>query len=169
LNERIALLGTHGEVLRGDTVGRHLRARHDSPRAGAAVSLIELSRIPLHTDVAAAAEADADQIEGLPADIADHHDIKVLRQAAAVPTEEATQAARPQLAVPVSFYLGVTLLDDEVDPQVAAHGRELIAVAVEAAPTRVPDWLRLCEQLAPAKPQFREAAGILEGLAGEDG
>jgi hypothetical protein len=83
--------------------------------------------------------------------------------------EEATRAARPELAVPVSFYLGVTLLDDEVDPEVAAHGRELIAVAAEAVPTRVSDWLRLCERLAPAKPQFREAARILEGPAGDDG
>ena len=151
-------------------MGRHLRARHDSPRAGAAVSLIELSRIPLHTDVAAAAaDADADQIERLLADIAEHHDIKLLRQAAAVLTEEATQASKPELAVSVSFYLGVSLLDDEVDPQVAAHGRELIEVAAEAMSTRVSDWLRLCERLAPAKPQFRQAARILEGFAGEDG
>ena len=39
LNQRIALLGEDGEALRGDTVGRHLRARSDSPRASAAVSL----------------------------------------------------------------------------------------------------------------------------------
>jgi hypothetical protein len=81
LDQRIALLAEHGEELRGDTVGRHLRARKDSPRASAAVSLIELSRIPLHTDVAATA-LDEDQANTVLARIAEHHDTKTLRQAA---------------------------------------------------------------------------------------
>jgi tetratricopeptide (TPR) repeat protein len=174
LNQRVALLGTLSDVLRGDTVGRHLRARADSPRAAAAVNLIELSRIPLHTDVAAAA-ADADQIESVLADIAAHHDVEVLRRAAAVLMAEATETSRPELSVPVSFYLGVTLLtpdllSPDIAPEVAAQARELIAVAAEAAPTQVPDWLRLSERLAPAKPEFGEAAQILsETTAGEGG
>jgi tetratricopeptide (TPR) repeat protein len=169
LNQRVALLGTRGEVLRGDTVGRHLRARADSPRAAAAVNLIELSRIPLHTDVAAAA-ADADQIESLLADIAEHHEVEVVRRAAAVLMAEATETSRPELSVPISFYMGVTLLTPDIAPEVAAQARELIAAAAQATPTQVPDWLALCERLAPAKPEFREAAQILgETTAGEDG
>ncbi len=91
-------------------MGRHLRARSDSPRASAAVSLIELSRIPLHTDVAAAA-ADADQADSVLARIAEQHDTKVLRQAAVVLMNNATETAEPEVSVATSFYLGVSLLD----------------------------------------------------------
>ncbi|BBX47688.1 hypothetical protein GCM10009641_18860 [Mycobacterium cookii] len=168
LNQRIALLSQYAEELRGDTVVRHLRARADSPRAAAAVNLIELSRIPLHTEVAAAAP-DANQTESLLAHIAENHDIKVLRRAAAVLMSYAIEAAKPELTVPVSFYMGVTLLDPEIDPKAASHGRELIAAAAEATPTRVADWLRLCERLAQAKPEFSQAAQILVETGGEDG
>jgi len=165
LNQRASLLEEHGEELRGDTVGRHLRARHDNPRATAAVGLIELSRIQLHTDVATAA-ADADQADAVLARLAEQHDVRVLRQAAAVLTDNAIATTEPDVSVAVSFYLGVALLNTEH----SAQGRELIADAAEAAPTRAPQWLRLCERLSASKPEFAEAESILsEEAAGEGG
>jgi hypothetical protein len=156
-NQRLVLLAEHGEELRGDTVGRHLRARRDSPRASAAVSLIELSRVPLYTAVAAAA-ANADQTESVLARIAESHDTKTLRQAAVVLMNQADDAADLEVTVVGSFYLGVSLLDSEF----AAQGQELIAAAAEAAPRRVSEWRRLCGRLSAAKPVFGQAAGILD-------
>ncbi|MGQ9411148.1 caspase family protein [Mycolicibacterium gilvum] len=168
LHQRISLLSMRGEDLRGDTAGRHLRARADSPRAASAVSLIELSRIPLHTDVAAAA-ADAEHTESLLAQIAEHYDVKVLRRAAVVLMHNATETANSELTLPISFYLGVTLLAPDIEPSLAAQARGLIASAAEAAPTRVPDWLRLCERLSQAEPEFRQAAQILQQPGGQGG
>ncbi len=164
LNQRTSLLTDHGEVLRGDTVGGHLRARSDNSRASAAVSLIELSRIPLHIDVATAA-TDADQADAVLARIAGQHDTKVLRQAAVILMNHATETTDPEVSVTTAFYLGVSLLDSELSTQ----GRELIVAGAEAAPMRVPEWLRLCERLATTKREFAEAASILEEPAGDDG
>ena len=164
-NQRLALLAEHGEELRGDTVRRHLRARRDSPRTSAAVSLIELSRIPLQIDLATAA-ADADEADAVLARIAGQHDAKVLGQAAFVLMNNATETTEPEVSVAPSFYLGVSLLDSEF----SAQGRELIAAAAEAAPMRVPEWLSLCERLSASKPEFAQAADILnEQPEGEGG
>ena len=71
LAQRMALLDQHGSQLSDDTVGQYLRAHDDRARAQAAVALIELYRIRLHTDVAAAA-ASAEDANSVLADIAEH-------------------------------------------------------------------------------------------------
>ncbi len=157
LDQRIGLLAQRGEELRSETVGRHLRAHNDRTRSGAAVSLIELSRIPLHTDVAAAA-TDTDQARAVLARIAEHHDIRTLHYAAVVLMNKAKESASLEILIESTFYVGVSMLKSESSKQ----GQEFIAGIVDVAPTRVPEWRRLSERLSGAKPEFGQAAGILD-------
>lgn len=166
LGGRIALLAAHGEQLRSDPVRRHLLARTDHTRLNSAVSLVEISRLALHTAVAtAAASRDGDPIDNLLALIADDHDPKTLRQAAFVVMDIASTAADITVAAVTSFYLGVSLLGTENDTQ----GRELISAATDNAPERIPMWQELSARLAPKTPEFAEAAAILGQHAGGDG
>ena len=164
LGPRVALLAEHGQLLRGETAGQHLRARSDNPRVSAAVSLIELSRIPLHAEIASVA-TDADQADTLLSNIAEQGDIKVLRQAGVVLTNHATETSEPEVLVPASFYVGVTLIESELSTQMI----ELIRSAAEAAPNRVPEWRRLCRRLSSSSSEFAQAARILEEIGSGDG
>ncbi len=121
------------------------------------MSLIELSRIPLHTDVAAAA-TDTDQARAVLARIAEHHDIRTLHYAAVVLMNKAKESASLEILIESTFYVGVSMLKSESSKQ----GQEFIAGIVDVAPTRVPEWRRLSERLSGAKPEFGQAAGILD-------
>lgn len=164
LAQRVALLNEHGEQLRDDAVGRYLRARNDSPRARAAVSLIELSRIGLHTDVVAAA-GDDDLANSVLTRIAEQRDAKVLRQASIVLVDNAQEAAEPRVAVVATFFLAVGLLASEL----AAQGSELISIVTEAIPERLAGWKRLYERLATTRSEFAEVGALLDGRSAENG
>lgn len=157
LGQRLRLLAEHGELLRSETVSRHLRLRSDSQRANAAVSLIELSRIPLHAEIANVVR-DAHLADEWLSRIAEQHDVKVLRQAGVVMMNAATEASQSGVLAVISFYLGVSLLQSELAEQM----RELIQSAAEAAPDRVAAWQRLCQRLLPTKQEFSQAAELLE-------
>lgn len=165
LDGQITLLAVHGEELRDGTVRRHLLARNGHPRQKPSVSLLELSRLGLHTAVAtAAASGDTDQVDTLLARIAEEQDLKALRQAAFAISHHANATANAAVGTTASFYFGVGLLGVEE----AAQGRNIIALAAEGVPGRVPAWLTLSDRLAPTKPEFGEAATILDPNSGGD-
>jgi tetratricopeptide (TPR) repeat protein len=160
LNQRSRLLAEYGEDLRGETVGQHLRAHDKDPRMGPAVSLIELSRIPLHIDVVEAAP-DAEQVGALLARIAENHDIKTLRQAAVVLMTNASDVQNAEVMITSSFYVGVTMLSTDFSMQ----GIELIRNAAEFDMARVQAWIRLCDNLSASSTEFAQAAGLLDNQA----
>ena len=164
LHRRIELLTEHGQLLRGDTVGNHLRARRDNPRASAAVSLIELSRIPLDADIASVA-AGADEADALLSTIAEHRDIKVLRQAGVVLMNHAADASDTEVLFVASFYVGVSLLESELSLQMP----ELIRSAAESAPARVPGWQHLCRLMSSRSAEFAQAQSVLEEPESDNG
>lgn len=164
LNQRAALLAQCGDDLRGDTVGKHLRAHDKDPRMGPAVSVIELSRVSLHTDVVAVA-ADAVQVDALLARIAESHDIKTLRQAAVVLVANAGDVQNAEVIITSSFYVGVTMLSTDS----SAQGIELVRSAAEADTAHVEEWRRLCDRLSTSSMEFAQAARLLEDQAEGEG
>jgi len=79
--------------------------------------------------------------------------------------DNAQEAAEPNVGVVASFFLAVGMLATEF----ATGGRQVIPMVIEAAPERFAGWKRLCERLAPTRPEFAEVAAMLDGPSVENG
>ena len=148
LSGRISLLDNSERELESDIIGQFLRAHGNSPRARAAVSLIELRRLGLDADIAAIA-ADDDLADQFLSRIAASHDAKVLRQASVVVFDHAVEVENPTVAVVASFFLGIGMVATEF----AAQAREILAPVIAEAPLdRRAAWLKLSQRLAHDRP-----------------
>jgi tetratricopeptide (TPR) repeat protein len=166
LIERLTVLSEHFNSLGADVIGQYLRARQDHTSANAAISLIELRRYDLDTEIASAA-SDSGLAETTLARIAGTRDAKTLRRAGIVLLDHAQREEYPEVGIVASFFVAIGML---IDPEFSEQGRELVADVVTYAPHEMTASVLLtCQRLAGVRPEFDVVTGAIESVGPTDG